>query len=72
MGRNDLIGNGKQHLIPSYQPKGTVEISGKIQQFKTKYTSLENNRSVKTLAKIKSQESKKNKLMGFSKKYFCV
>ncbi|ASJ74349.1 YgiQ family radical SAM protein [Granulosicoccus antarcticus] len=22
MGRNDLIGNGKQHLIPTYQPKG--------------------------------------------------
>jgi len=22
MGRADLIGNGKQHLIPSYQPKG--------------------------------------------------
>ena len=23
MGRADLIGNGKRHLIPSYQPKGT-------------------------------------------------
>lgn len=23
MGRADLIGNGKQHLIPTYQPKGT-------------------------------------------------
>jgi uncharacterized radical SAM protein YgiQ len=24
MGRADLIGNGKRHLIPSYQPKGTT------------------------------------------------
>ena len=24
MGRSDLIGNGKRHLIPSYQPAGTV------------------------------------------------
>ncbi|MBI5258855.1 MAG: YgiQ family radical SAM protein [Burkholderiales bacterium] len=24
MGREDLIGNGKQHLVPSYQPAGTV------------------------------------------------
>ena len=23
MGRNDLIGNGKHHLVPSWQPKGT-------------------------------------------------
>jgi radical SAM superfamily enzyme YgiQ (UPF0313 family) len=23
MGREDLIGNGKQHLVPLYQPKGT-------------------------------------------------
>ena len=24
MGRNDLIGNGKQHLVPSFQPDGTA------------------------------------------------
>jgi hypothetical protein len=23
MGREDLIGNGKRHLIPAWQPKGT-------------------------------------------------
>jgi len=23
MGRADLIGNGKKHLVPSWQPKGT-------------------------------------------------
>jgi hypothetical protein len=25
MGRADLIGNSKQHLIPTYQPQGTAE-----------------------------------------------
>jgi len=24
MGRADLIGNGKRHLVPSYQPAGTA------------------------------------------------
>ena len=38
MGRNDLIGNGKHHLIPTYQPKGTEPVTGKINTFKTKYT----------------------------------
>ncbi len=47
MGRSDLIGNGKQHLIPSFQPKGTVETPEKIQRFKTKYTGLDNARSEK-------------------------
>jgi len=47
MGRSDLIGNGKQHLIPSFQPKGTVESPEKIQRFKTKYTGLDNSRAGK-------------------------
>jgi uncharacterized radical SAM protein YgiQ len=40
MGRADLIGNGKHHLIPSYQPKGfeTPNSPEKTQPFKTKYT----------------------------------
>jgi hypothetical protein len=25
MGRADLIGNGKRHLVPTWQPKGTGE-----------------------------------------------
>ena len=30
MGREDLIGNGKRHLVPTYQPKGTgVDSEGK-------------------------------------------
>jgi uncharacterized radical SAM protein YgiQ len=53
MGRNDLIGNGKHHLIPSYQPKGTIESSGKLQHFKTKYTGLDSNRGEKKYRKTK-------------------
>ena len=28
MGRSDLIGNGKRHLVPAWQPKGTGNASG--------------------------------------------
>jgi radical SAM superfamily enzyme YgiQ (UPF0313 family) len=58
MGRADLIGNGKQHLIPSFQPKGTVPVtSGKAQMFKTKYTGLDTQKtgSGKIYAKNRSK-----------------
>ncbi|MEF3076355.1 YgiQ family radical SAM protein [Methylobacter sp. Wu1] len=46
MGRSDLIGNGKHHLVPSFQPKGTVEPADKkTLPFKTKHTGLDNKRS---------------------------
>ncbi len=44
MGRADLIGNGKKHLVPSWQPKGTGgklredERAGKHRPFMTKHT----------------------------------
>jgi uncharacterized radical SAM protein YgiQ len=39
MGRADLIGNGKHHLIPSFQPKGRNEKQpAKSRPFRTKYT----------------------------------
>ena len=45
MGRSNLIGNGKQHLIPTFQPKGTTAVkdgkAGKTRRFKTKYTGME-------------------------------
>ena len=48
MGRADLIGNGKRHLIPGWQPKGVADFGGrskkndgeKTQRFKTKYTEV--------------------------------
>jgi uncharacterized radical SAM protein YgiQ len=41
MGRSDLIGNGKHHLIPSFQPKGTGIAPEKVQRFRTKHTGQE-------------------------------
>ncbi|OAI13045.1 radical SAM protein [Methylomonas koyamae] len=44
MGRADLIGNGKQHLVPSFQPKGDAEVTSKtnkMQSFKTKFTGFD-------------------------------
>jgi len=54
MGRADLIGNGKAHLIPSFQPKGTFDTPEKTQTFKTKYTGFGNN-------KLGSQSSRPSK-----------
>jgi len=39
MGRADLIGNGKQHLIPAYQPVGTGHAAAR-QPFRTQHTGL--------------------------------
>jgi uncharacterized radical SAM protein YgiQ len=41
MGRADLIGNGKHHLIPSFQPQGTGIAPEKTQRFRTKHTGRE-------------------------------
>ena len=44
MGRADLIGNGKRHLIPAWQPQGTGGASegqhGKGKTFRTQHTGL--------------------------------
>ena len=46
MGRADLIGNGKHHLIPNYQPVGTGDavegqrIHRKAQPFRTQHNGL--------------------------------
>ncbi len=46
MGRADLIGNGKQHLIPAWQPAGTGQqaegrrVARKAQPFRTQHTGL--------------------------------
>jgi uncharacterized radical SAM protein YgiQ len=39
MGRADLIGNGKQHLIPAYQPVGTSRAPA-MRPFRTQHTGL--------------------------------
>ncbi|HQR23411.1 MAG TPA: YgiQ family radical SAM protein [Steroidobacteraceae bacterium] len=41
MGRADLIGNGRQHLVPTYQPIGTGRAhEGKRRPFRTQHTGL--------------------------------
>ena len=46
MGRSDLIGNGKQHLIPAWQPAGTGQqaegsrVTRKARPFRTQQTGL--------------------------------
>ncbi|MBK81080.1 MAG: YgiQ family radical SAM protein [Gammaproteobacteria bacterium] len=42
MGRADLIGNGKRHLVPSYQPKGTGgRPEGQRRPFRTQHARAE-------------------------------
>jgi uncharacterized radical SAM protein YgiQ len=62
MGRNDLIGNGKNHLIPSFQPKGTGEVHSNktnIKPFKTKHTGFDNAKPAKVFTKNKLNKGKK-------------
>jgi uncharacterized radical SAM protein YgiQ len=45
MGRADLIGNGKRHLVPAWQPKGTGRAAarqggGRARPFRTQHTGL--------------------------------
>ncbi len=49
MGRADLIGNGKKHLIPSFQPKESRYANNdKALKFKTKYTTKINPKKTRT------------------------
>jgi len=44
MGRADLIGNGKYHLIPSYQLANNETAPNKAQIFRTKFTGFDKNK----------------------------
>ena len=44
MGRADLIGNGKHHLIPSFQPANNETAPTKAQIFRTKFTGFDKNK----------------------------
>ena len=67
LGRADLIGNGKRHLIPSFQPKGSLDKEGsgkkhRAKPFVTKYTDEHkmNNNTARRKSK-KKRSSKRNK-----------
>ncbi|MGD8852936.1 MAG: YgiQ family radical SAM protein, partial [Gammaproteobacteria bacterium] len=40
MGRANLIGNGKRHLVPAWQPRGGTAARGGGQRFRTQHTGL--------------------------------
>jgi radical SAM superfamily enzyme YgiQ (UPF0313 family) len=65
MGRSDLIGNGKRHLIPLWQPKGTGESDIKKEEakqggktFRTQHTGLPKNPTKRKSAVNKSSRKK--------------
>lgn len=58
MGRADLIGNGKQHLVPSFQPKThnkPIITTNKQQAFKTKHIGYDKADHKPKLGKRRSQ-----------------
>ena len=64
MGREDLIGNGRRHLIPSWQPKGTGEDSGRgranakeSRPFRTQHTGVPLDPPVGGLPKARRRKS---------------
>jgi len=65
LGRADLIGNGKRHLIPSFQPKGTFDKESKSrrsQAFVTKHTGEHRKNKGKPVGKMQRlQKSKQYK-----------
>ena len=70
MGRPDLIGNGKRHLVPLWQPKGTGESDIKkeeakqgVKTFRTQHTGLPKNPT-----KGKSAVNKSSRKKSVSKK----
>jgi hypothetical protein len=55
MGRADLIGNGRQHLVPTYQPIGTGRAhEGKRSPFRTQHTGLPANPRLRPGSREKS------------------
>ncbi len=66
LGREDLIGNGKRHLIPSFQPKGTLDknVAGKKharKAFVTKFSGEQEITNSKFQGKSRKKKSRKNK-----------
>jgi len=64
MGRADLIGNGKRHLIPSFQPRGTFDDNksgkkNKSKPFVTKHTGDYAEQGKKKTGKKKSSKKKR-------------
>jgi len=64
MGRADLIGNGKRHLIPAWQPKGVGDDTdgpGKDKTFRTQHTGLPKNPRATKIKPVHTESSKKSR-----------
>jgi len=64
MGRSDLIGNGKRHLIPVWQPKGTgdnVEGQGAGKTFRTQHTGLPKNPKAVKAKSVRKKTTRKKR-----------
>ncbi|WP_455234633.1 YgiQ family radical SAM protein [Thiogranum longum] len=62
MGRADLIGNGKRHLIPAWQPGGTDDGGERRRQFRTQHTGLPvNPKTSRRNSKSPSGKRRKNR-----------
>ncbi len=64
MGRADLIGNGKRHLIPAWQPKGTGDDTGGQgvgKTFRTQHTGLPENPRAKKTKPVRVKSLKKGR-----------
>lgn len=73
MGREDLIGNGKKHLIPSWQPAGTGEVekgksTTKTRKFLTRHSHklklVESSQTKKTLSKKRAVSASRRQKPG--------
>lgn len=63
LGREDLIGNGKKHLVPIWQPKGTGYHKQAAEQgkpFKTQHTGLPGNPGTKRSTSKRKKVAKKS------------
>lgn len=60
MGRSDLIGNGKHHLVPTFQPTVDGTPNSKVRSFRTKFTGAEfkNSNSKKSRASSLPKEKR--------------
>ncbi|GMR20341.1 MAG: YgiQ family radical SAM protein [Gammaproteobacteria bacterium] len=62
MGRSDLIGNGKRHLVPLWQPAGTGGVKKEARVFRTQHTGLPANPKKKVSARKSSADRRKRGL----------
>ncbi|MFV2089420.1 MAG: YgiQ family radical SAM protein [Pseudomonadales bacterium] len=64
MGRADLIGNGRKHLVPTFQPQGRSarQQGGRYQQFRTQHVRSERTQSGRT--RNKQHHSQRGKPSG--------